>query len=231
MRSPAAAPRLNITFVGDSLSIQHFTSLACMSWLVCRAHASYTRSVNGVHQQCHAVCGSHLCMQHAGTRHAGQRSTAHYLQLFSNLSDVQVYNEGLWWNDHEIAMHKIHDFMRVFESLPSLSKSRVIWRETSPQHFESGRWSQWYRHTPCTPLLSPSNPWASARALGERYGCRVMPVWDLSAGFWTEHLAKKTNHTRARGYDCTHFCEPGVVDLWSLRLVDMLRSMSASRRK
>ncbi len=55
-----------------------------------------------------------------------------------------------------------------------------------------------------------------------------MAVWDLSAGFWAEHLAQKTNHTRARGrgYDCTHFCEPGVVDLWSLRLVDMLRAGS-----
>ena len=183
VRSPTAPPRLNVTFVGDSLSIQHFTSLACMLWRVCRAYASYTRSVNGAHQRCHAVCGSHLYMQDAGTRYPGQRSTAHYLQLFSNLTDVQVYNEGLWWNNHRAAMQKMDDFMRVFARLPSPSRSRVIWRETSPQHFESGQWSQWYKHTPCAPLRSLSNPWASMRALGARHGCRVMAVWDLSAGF------------------------------------------------
>ena len=194
-----------------------------MLWSGCRSHTSYKRSLLGHTQQCYGICGANLCMQNAGTKYPGQHSTADYLKVFANLTDVQVYNEGLWWNTL-LAIHKLENFIQVFTKLPHSVQNRVIWRETSPQHFTKGAWNQWYKREACAPLYSMENPWKTAGAHAEKMKCNVLRVWDLTAGIWTEHLAKKTNHTKIRGYDCTHFCEPGVIDMWSLRLLDMIKA-------
>jgi len=219
---PIGLTRINLTFVGDSLSIQHFNSFSCMLWARCGKHSEFTRSVADATQRCRSICGSQLCLQNAGTRYAGQHSTAYYLKLFENVSDYQVYNEGLWWNSIAAATEKFNAFLSVFSTLSDENKRRVIWRETSPQHFQSGRWSVWYKKEACRPLQSAMNPWKNTRLSALAQGCTFLEVWDLSATAWSDHLAQKTNHTRHRGMDCTHFCEPGLIDVWSNRLWYML---------
>lgn len=213
---------VNVTFVGDSLSFQNYNSFSCMLWRSCKNKVSFIRHVGGFRQECRVLCGSRLCMQHAGTRYHGQQSTANYLHAFENLAEIQVYNEALWWNKHEFAFAKFEAFIHQFSKLPSQAKQRVFWREPSPQHFKRGAWSQWYKKEACEPIHIRSNPWQDERDMAQRHGCKVLEVYDLSVMAWNDHLATKTNHTRARGMDCTHFCEPGVIDAWSSRLWGML---------
>lgn len=215
---PDLLTRVNITFVGDSLSGQHFNSMSCMLWSRCKRHTTYVRFVSNTQQRCRSICGSHLCMQNAGTRYGAEHSTAYYLQLFENVSDFQVYNEGLWWNSHASAMAKFDAFIAVFSMLSEEKKRRIIWRETSPQHFRNGTWSTWYKREACQPLTNMSNPWTDVSRRAQGRGCRVLNVWDMTAFAWSEHLAQKTNHTKGKGVDCTHYCEPGVIDAWSNRL-------------
>lgn len=213
---------VNVTFVGDSLSMQHYNSFSCMLWSQCKKKVSFTRHIAGLKQECRMLCGSQVCMQNAGTRYEGQRPTANYVRAFAQLPDIQVYNEGLWWNTFELAFEKFQAFIHQFSNLSSDAKHRVIWRETSPQHFKSGAWTQWYKREACEAVHIRTNPWQDQQDLARRHGCKVLEVYDLSVMAWNDHLARKTNHTRARGMDCTHFCEPGVIDAWSSRLWNML---------
>ena len=219
----------NITFIGDSLSAQHFNSISCSLWSKCRSLKLYSRNIGKTTMlSCREVCGSHVCMQSAGTNRNNQHSTAFYLNQFRSLGGFQIYNEGIWWKG-TVARQKALDFLSVFKTLPREAQRRVVWRETAPQHFSTkdGTFtSNWYRHERCQPLIQNTNPWEKLTQEMEQEKCNVLRVWDLSASMWAEHLANKTQHTRSKGgFDCTHFCEPGVVDIWSSRTLIKFREL------
>jgi len=98
----------------------------------------------------------------------------------------------------------------------------VIWRETSLQHFKNGKWSEWYKKDSCQPLQNMSNPWEDVLIYANNYGIKVLEIWNMSAFAWFEHLSNKTKHVKSNGNDCTHFCEPRIVDMWSKRLWYMI---------
>ena len=106
----------------------------------------------------------------------------------------------------------------------------VLWRETSPQHFAGsdhlrgsfpGRGEPTFdskrgcsAHRPsknglASSLWEPLNAWLESR------GLPVVRLWQDSAAHHDLHLGMRTAYVQHKGTsDCTHWCSPGVVDMW-----------------
>ena len=68
----------------------------------------------------------------------------------------------------------------------------------------------------------PVLDWDGSAAMAELYdGLPVVRVWKDSAAHHEAHLAQRTPHMqRKAAFDCTHWCTPGVADLFA-RLILM----------
>lgn len=110
----------------------------------------------------------------------------------------------------------------------------LLWRETGPQHFAArlGTFRKqsfqksvgWQTPKGCMPHQSlATSPWEPMhKVLEDRFGIPVIRVWNASRQHWDRHIANRTSHMLYRdqnatmhgNFDCTHWCTPGVVDLW-----------------
>lgn len=63
-----------------------------------------------------------------------------------------------------------------------------------------------------------------------RAGLGIVPTWHASVSQWDVHLERRSAHTRARGIDCTHLCEPsGVLEAWTDALLVTLEERAKAR--
>ena len=114
------------------------------------------------------------------------------------------------------------------------SGNRILWRETSPQHFPESQDGAYPRPSAiqpvseyerlqrlstksCAPISQPrrSAPLSMLDEL-ESLGIQTIRVWNMSVSQWDAHPS---------AFDCTHFCEPsGVMEAWNAATLQALSS-------
>lgn len=101
---------------------------------------------------------------------------------------------------------------------------KMIWIDTPPQHFSLPRGE--YLHTKNT-TADPCSPYDAARLERNDRGmfnsisdAFVANISDAHAQTWD--LAKRSYFAHARVGDCTHYCRPGVPELWVYALTEAL---------
>ena len=87
------------------------------------------------------------------------------------------------------------------------------------------RYHGWYAGGQCVAHPHRASPWDAPLGTGTAVhatlaaaGIPTVRVWNLSRPHSQLHLGMRTPHTMRMGdngsNDCTHYCTPGVVDLW-----------------
>lgn len=125
------------------------------------------------------------------------------------------------------------DARRVLDLVPN---QRLIWREATAQHFPAlgGHWlhgfmlrtnieqlDQRCAHHPLAEMIRHAHWNPAAEPLVRAAGVPVLRTWMASAKAWYAH----TDHG-----DCTHFCQPGLLDGWAAQLLEMVSALVAQRR-
>jgi len=164
-----------------------------------------------------------------------------------NERDILVLNHGLHFSPRDDVPDEYPSRVRALRmewncSRPSFS---VYFRETSAQHFQTtrggwfpGRNSNWKtlrtraitQNYSCFPQLnsdeemsrngyvngslvaSPNKLNLHSSGMYKRDGIRILHAWNVSSKYWQLH----SSYTKL---DCTHYCVPGVPDVWSLGLL------------
>jgi hypothetical protein len=171
------------------------------------------------------VDGTRIC--HLWTTHAEELMDI--LQVIGrNPREYVVTNFGLHKNSLPRNSETLKEQLRRWSAMCADGDcARLVWRETSPQHF----------HTPgglFDEALKNKNQWcaphmAEHAALADKYNIEnrpvllrfqsarfhVLPVWAVAAEKWNFHAA-----------DCTHWCMPGMPDLWLRMLYSMMKAHS-----
>ena len=128
---------------------------------------------------------------------------------------------------------RIHAQWDVSEALALVPSARLIWRETTAQHFsgKGGHWGAGFMMSSNIERLSSRctehgmhhmrahSHWNAAvdSFLSGHSSVRVLRVWNVSAQAWWAHVDAA---------DCTHYCVPGIPTTWAGAL---LEAASASR--
>ena len=125
------------------------------------------------------------------------------------------------------------DARRVLDLVPN---QRLIWREATAQHFPAlgGHWlhsfmlrsnieqlDQRCAHHPLAEMIRHAHWNPAAEPLVRAAGVPVLRTWMASAKAWYAH----TDHG-----DCTHFCQPGLLDGWAAQLLEMVSALVAQHR-
>jgi len=194
-----------------------------------------------------------MCYVAAGTgykecsRRAVEMASLLYDLRIARRGDVIFMNEGLWHNNLTQSVDNLESLYVDLTSgdgkMVNLSRAvselgvGLVWRETSPQHFQGsasgsfvGRQFTAYQGDTCAPSAAVDEQHKLRAALLlalEDAGLPILRIWNLTKTQWDVHLDNRTSHVlRLKHADCTHFCEPsGVMEAWadgSLLLVDRL---------
>ena len=157
-------------------------------------------------------------------------------------NDGLWYTEGDHWTvASDRGLQRANELGRIWQQSKSAHPSTcLIWRETGPQHFASRsgtfrtqraqKSTQWVSNSVCRPHSGTASPWEPVNQLLENvHGIPVVRVWNHSREHWDKHIANRTKHmqywNKIRGHnmttierransDCSHWCTPGVVDVW-----------------
>ena len=146
-----------------------------------------------------------------------------YIKGLQGEETLLVANFGVHYNQYkpqndEVALRK--DMEAI---LPEISKfeSKIIWRETSVQHFpsEDGSFSFQVRKrekVKCQPVRIQSRGWRNdvTTPLMQNFTPYV-----LKLGAFSSSIPPSLHRG---GDDCTHFCNPGVTDDWSRILMNYI---------
>ena len=103
----------------------------------------------------------------------------------------------------------------------------LIWRETSPQAFDtpSGAYpGRWLDSRPCTDHRHVSSPWEPVHAaLAKRGKIPIAHVWNDTRSHFGAYVGR-TRGTGTHTVDCTHLCirPSGVYDLWTQRVLQQI---------
>ncbi len=120
---------------------------------------------------------------------------------------------------------------------PAARLPAIIWREASAQHFasRSGRYEDWdHAVSECLPLEDGATASAADEAqageLGpasERSHLSLLRTWRRDRAMHFAHIGSGGGGAKV---DCTHWCLPGVPNLWNRELLSLLRSLQTLAR-
>jgi len=215
-------------FIGDSVTAQMSSSLVCA--LRAGGFTVTSEKIRGV--KC-------FILTHPRFNHSA-RVCSYITYTSSNLFKVLMrlnadahkteYQETLVLNFglhvDKTDYHGIHTALGQWQAYrpPTGRKLQLVWRDTSPQHFsEKGGL---YNHTnnsttPCAPIDDMRAAWEPYQnmtaMLSEFPEIHRLPTWSLSAPRWNAHHA----------HECTHWCLPGVPDVWVRLLYALLKAQSS----
>lgn len=148
-----------------------------------------------------------------------------YVRDLQNADALVVANFGVHYNKKKFRRDEIALKRDIEEFSAKISKftSKIIWRETSAQHFstEDGSFSFQVRkrsgkYLKCQPSSNQRRGWRNdvTTPLMERVTPYVLKIGAFST-FIPPSLHRGGN-------DCTHFCNPGVTDDWSRILMNYI---------
>lgn len=235
-----------IHFFGDSVTRQHYESLTChMSQYITEYHVGWQFRNGQSKRNCPFSGNEHCQLPMKGTCVELQKDTKICFHeedrakgLIEDLSKpwvqksghVFVLNTGAhYFNNTEGYQRDVEALAKIMSDLKAKGK-QVIWRETSPEHFDSASG------------LYPPADWHK----DEAYGCRLrtdahsnwkndmanpiikkakIPILYVNANArsqWDAHVGN--NHRKTFVLDCQHWCLPSVPDLWTRMLYNMLKN-------
>jgi len=143
---------------------------------------------------------------------------AFYKRFFSEFG-VVVMNYGL--HNKELNTDPIKELVHRLSTDLIGTNTILIWRETAPQHFSNlgGVFSADKLSAACSdiskdPLVVSNQFNLKYNPIFEKYNIRILRVWNLTRNYYDAHIHG----------ECTHYCQPGVADLWVEKLYHMLDS-------
>jgi hypothetical protein len=215
-------------FIGDSITGQMIRSLVCTMraggfTLDEKKRVRKVYCIIMTHRQSHR--SARVCMMHANTS----------AELFETLlltdanahkthhQETLVLNFGL--HHEQTDYHEIYHALERWQAYrpPTRRKLQLVWRDTSPQHFpEKGGLYTDKVKLPCVPIddmRAGFEPYENiTRMFSEFPEMRRLPIWSLTAPRFDAHNPN----------ECTHWCLPGVPDVWVRLLYALLKAQPKS---
>ena len=258
-RASVALGSRSVYFVGDSLSTQHFHAFACELEMDLNVpvDALHDLTAAGLDATCATSRAldvppspSRLCSIRAG-ENLHKISTATACRTLAGVGgtlragDVVVANEGLWRraydeNSTDRELERVDEFSQRGSCVNLLRNLgvRLLWRETSAQHFDrtpTGQYKAGCKVTRCGGC-GPVDDANALRTLNDAVSMRmrtmgvgVLPFFEPTLPLWTEHVARLSGFVRHEHIlDCTHWCEPNTV--YAALTPALLQTHTASRR-
>ena len=224
-----------LALVGDSVTEQHFHSVACAlfahdatrvpSWWPSNATADELWKSRSCLPFGDDDRPFFLCLVTAAKLNeaaAPDWVVSERLRTALGPADVVVLNAGVHFSDAEVAARHVGMLAGPLlnTSARSVAPPLVIYAETAPQHFSGGRYPPDDPSLGCVPLAprcaARCNGYnQAARPLARELGVPILPLWAASAALHSEHPAGAKR-------DCTHWILPGVQLHWSELLSGLL---------
>ena len=173
-----------------------------------------------------------VCFLQAGER-LDEPSAASVCKMLSlsgalHAGDIVVANEGLWHRafDKDGAareMERVGEFAHHGSCVPRLRSLgvRLLWRETSAQHFSRSPTGQYKAGCKvagcgsCGPIADTVPLEALNAAVTTRMqsvGVPVLPLFAATLPLWDAHVIRRSAYVQQwHILDCTHFCEPNTI--------------------
>lgn len=143
-----------------------------------------------------------------------------YKKLFSEFGLV-VMNFGL--HNQGLDMDPIRELLSRLSKDLAQSKTKLIWRETAPQHFNNygGVFSPDKLKQGCADISFHSTNQSNQfnlkyNPICEENNIPILKIWNMTKGYFDAHVQG----------ECTHYCQPGVSDLWLEELLILIKSIS-----
>jgi hypothetical protein len=149
-------------------------------------------------------------------------------------SDVLLFGFGIDENSQAAASGELSYAKQLSLFLKHYDRNRsyyprLIWRETPAQHFrsKSGVYHASRVGEGCIDLSLTNNTtysesnWRNlvANPIVDQYKFPILKLWMLSAERSDAHVGK----------DCTHYCLPGLPDLWAVYLMQMIYCINSDK--
>jgi len=129
-------------------------------------------------------------------------------------------NFGL--HNKELRMDPIQELLEKLPGDILQSKTTLIWRETAPQHFSNlgGVYSPDALVKPCVDTSNDSIEISNQfnlkyNPICKKYEVPILKIWNMTRGFFSAHVQG----------ECTHYCQPGVADLWVPNLLILMQAL------
>lgn len=172
-----------------------------------------------------------------------------FLRRLLHRFDVLVLNTGHHWNKGKIRANRwvihvngnpnedkrlndiwgamnftVHSIVRWLDSqLPLQPRLKAFFRTTSPRHFRNGDWNTGGTcDSSTTPLAGGSEVLqdeSSDKVVESAVRGTKVKILDITAISELRGEAHMSNSSYKGGYDCLHWCLPGVPDTWNELLV------------
>ena len=160
-----------------------------------------------------------ICYDRTNTAAVILENYEDYKRLFAKFGTV-VMNFGL--HNKELRMDPIQELFKKLSGDISQSKTTLIWRETAPQHFNNpgGVYSPDVLAEKCIDTshdsIEISNQFnLKYNPICQKYEIPVLKIWNMTRSFFSAHVQG----------ECTHYCQPGVADLWVERLLVRMKAL------
>ena len=162
-----------------------------------------------------------ICYDRTNTASTILNNYAHYKRLFAEFGTV-VINFGL--HNKELRMDPIQELLERLSVDLSTGKTAIIWRETAPQHFKNpgGVYSPDALGENCVDIshdsIEESNQFnLKYNPICQKYKVPVLKIWNITRSFFNAHVHG----------ECTHYCQPGVSELWVGSLLMLMKSLNS----
>ena len=161
-----------------------------------------------------------ICYDRTNSASTILKNYANYKRLFAEFGTV-VINFGL--HNKELRMDPIQELLEQLSGDMLISKTTLIWRETAPQHFNNlgGVYSSDALGKGCVDISHYSTERSNTfnlkyNPICQKYKVPVLKIWNMTRSFFNAHVQG----------ECTHYCQPGVAELWVESLLIMMKALN-----
>ena len=161
-----------------------------------------------------------ICYDRTNTASGILENYSHYKLLFAEFGTV-VMNFGL--HNKELRLEPFQELLKLLSRDLLTGKTTLIWKETAPQHFKNpgGVYSPDALGENCIDIshdsIERSNQFnLKYNPICQKYEVPVLKIWNMTRSFFNAHVQG----------ECTHYCQPGVAELWVERLFILLKTLN-----
>jgi len=161
-----------------------------------------------------------ICYDRTNTASDILENYAYYKLLFAEFGTV-VMNFGL--HNKEFRLDPIQELLKLLSGDLLTGKTTLIWKETAPQHFKNpgGVYSPDALGENCIDIshdsIENSNQFnLKYNPICQKYEVPVLKIWNMTRSFFNAHVQG----------ECTHYCQPGVAELWVESLFILLKTLN-----